>query len=203
MELLLGRSTALIFSCIKKKCQHCVPGLLSENTFKTHNEGFKVSCYVSCGWTRKHQTTGWKHTVSGWTSLKDFPLNSIGWCASDESFRTRSSALSKDFTMSLQAIIQIRLTKMKASVTCDDSVQLSKPSHTFADLAKNQPKTHVPKLSTTPLLFRPMPNWVKTTMTQLAATQLSHCSIMSENEIDLKILRRPRLEQKGLLCWLY
>ncbi|KAI9537156.1 hypothetical protein NQZ68_027189 [Dissostichus eleginoides] len=52
-----------------------------------------------------------------------------------------SSALSKDFTMSLQAIIQIRLTKMKASGTCDDSVQLSKPSQNFADLAKNQPKT--------------------------------------------------------------
>lgn len=28
-------------------------------------------------------------------------------------------------------------------------------------------------------------------MTQLAATQLPHCSIMSENEIDLKILRWP------------
>lgn len=40
-------------------------------------------------------------------------------------------------------------------------------------------------------------------MTQLAATQLPHCSIMSENEIDLEILRRPGLEQKGLLCWLY
>lgn len=40
-------------------------------------------------------------------------------------------------------------------------------------------------------------------MTQLAAGQLSHCSVMSENEIDLKILPQPRLEQEGLLCWLY
>lgn len=53
------------------------------------------------------------------------------------------------------------------------------------------------------LLAVPGPNWDKMIMTPLAAIQLPHCSIMSENEIDLKILLWLGLDQKGLLCWLY
>lgn len=144
-------------------------------------------------------------STSGWEHLKE-----AHWTVLDCVLQMRvselcSSAMSKDFTLSLQAIIQILLTEMKASGTCDDSEPFQKTSQNFAELAKYQPKpmSLCPQSFPPHLCSVPSPNGDKTIMTQLAATQLSHCSIMSENEIDLKILRRPRLEQKGLLCWLY
>lgn len=47
--------------------------------------------------------------------------------------------MSKDFTLSRQAIIQILLTKMKASGTYGNSEPFQKTSENFAELAKYQP----------------------------------------------------------------
>lgn len=72
-------------------------------------------------------------------------------------------------------------------------------------VGKISTKTHVSLCPPAPpnLWSVPNKNRDKMIMTRLAFTRLSHRSIMSENEIDLKILHRPKLEQKGLLCWLY
>lgn len=113
-----------------------------------------------------------------------------------------SSAKSQKTSHRLRgAIIQILPTEMKASGTCDYSQLFKKPPPNFAQLARYQPKRDVPKGSSPPTsVLSQAQNGDKMIMTQLAATQLSHRGIMSENEIVLKILRRPRLEQKGLLC---
>lgn len=63
-------------------------------------------------------------SISGWEPLKE--AQTAYWTVLDCEFQMRaselcSSAMSKDFTLSLQAIIQILLTEMKASGTSDDS----------------------------------------------------------------------------------
>lgn len=145
-------------------------------------------------------------SISGWESLKE--AQTAHWTVLDCELQTRASelcsfAMSKDFTLSLQAIIQILLTKMKASGTCDDSEPFPKDFielYRIGKISTKKPTSLCPQSLLFHLWSVPSQNGDKTIMTRLAATQLSHCSIMSENEIDLKILRRPRLEQKGLLC---
>lgn len=91
---------------------------------------------------------------------------------------------------------------MKAAGSCDDSEpikRLDKTLQNWQNINQNS-RPCAPEASPLTSALSQAKMGTKTIMTQLAATQLSHCSIMSENEIDLKILRRPRLEQKGLLC---
>lgn len=167
----------------------------SQNMLQPHNKELSMSWYVFWGWSSKIQLqpSGWGFLTvaqtAHWTGLDcELEMTAYTLC---------SSAMPKDFAPSLQAIVQILLTKMKASGTCDASELFQRASWNFTQLAKTSTKT--PFLFLSPL-HSPRP---KTIMTQLAAGQLSHCSVMSENEIDLKILPQPRLEQKGLLCWLY
>ncbi|CAB1415898.1 unnamed protein product [Pleuronectes platessa] len=91
-------------------------------------------------------------------------------------------------TFNYQAIIQMLLAKMKASGTCNDSEPFQRTWQTWQKINQNTRPRGPGELSRPHL---PAQNEDKTIMTRLAATQLSHCSIMSENEIDLKILRRP------------
>lgn len=85
-------------------------------------------------------------SVSGWKLLKE-----THWSQWIGGLRRRSSdvfIMWKDFTLSLQAIIQSPLTTLKASGTCDNSERLQKTSENFAELAKCQPNPPSPHTHT-------------------------------------------------------
>lgn len=179
MELLLGRSTALIFTCIKKKTfQVWVP--------KTHNEELKVSWYVFWGWSSKHQLQA--ESISGLAAFERGPgssMNCIGLCASDESVRTRFICHVKRLhTVSAGPLFRSywpRWKPLELVVTQSCSKSLHKTLQNWQNINQNPcPQSFPPHLCSVPSQNRD-----KTIMTQLAT------SIMSENEIDLKTYAGP------------
>lgn len=145
-------------------------------------------------------------SISGWEPLKE--AQTAHWTVLDcvlqmTASELCSSAMSKDFTLSPQGHYSHPTDQDESLWNLWWLRAVPKAFTKLCRIGKISTKTHVPKAFPPHLCSIPSQNGDKTIMTQLAATQLSHCSIMSENEIDLKILRRPGLEQKGLLCWLY
>lgn len=167
---------------------------------KSYDEQPQVSWYVFRGWMSKHQTTGWKHI--GLEALErgtHNPLNSHGLWTSDDTIRT----LFIHYVKRLHAVFKGHYSDPKAH---DESFwNLWWPRAARLKTLKNWQKSTKTHISMPPPHLHSVhnKNGDKAIMTWMPLTQLSHHSVMCENEIDLKILHWPELEQKGLLCWLY